>query len=164
MKIETDRLIIRKYTRDDAHFIYKLMNSEGWLKNIGNRNINSIQDAETYLLKNYIPSYKNQGFGPYLVTLKDGSEIGSSGLYQRENLDHPDIGFAFLPEYFNKGYAFEAAHAIMKYASEDLGVHKIVGFTLPENASSIKLLKKLGLSEVGTYSYGDDEELLLFSN
>lgn len=163
MKIETDRLIIRKYTSEDAPFIFKLMNSEGWLKNIGNRNINSLADAEHYLLDKYMPSYDKHGFGPYLVTLKNGEEIGSTGIYQREDLDFPDIGFAFLPEYFHKGYAFEAANAVMQYASTHLEIHKLVGFTLPNNTSSIRLLKKLGLSEIGTYFYGD-EKLLLFSN
>ncbi len=164
MKIETGRLIIRKYTSGDAPFIYKLMNSEGWLKYIGDRNIASVQEAETYLQKNYLSSYEKQGFGPYFVSLKDGTFIGSAGLYKRENLDNPDIGFAFLSEFMNKGYAFEAASAVMNYASEELSIQKIVGFTLPENASSIKLLKKLGLSEIGTYSYEDGEVLLLFSN
>lgn len=164
MIIETDRLIIRKYTQADAPFIYKLMNSEGWLKNIGNRNINSPEEAEVYLKENYMSSYEQKGFGPYFISLKDGTFIGSAGLYKRENLDSPDIGFALLSEFFNKGYAFEAASAIMKYAFEELGIQKIVGFTLPENFSSIKLLKKLGLSEVGPYYYGDDQKLLLFSN
>lgn len=165
MKIETDRLIIRKYTSEDAPFIYKLMNSEGWLKYIGDRSINSVEDAEEYLYKNYLNSYEKHDFGPYLVILKDGTIIGSAGLYKRENLDNPDIGFAFLPEFMNKGYAFEAARAVMNYASEELSIQKIVGFTVPDNASSIKLLKKLGLSEIGTYSYVEGEELLLlFSN
>lgn len=164
MNIETERLFIRQYNLNDAAFIYKLMNSEGWVKYIGNRNINSIKDAEAYLLENYLPSYEKQGFGPYLVSLKDGTPIGSAGLYQRENLENPDIGFAFLPDYLSKGYAFEAANAVMQYASEELKIRKIVGFTLKNNASSIKLLMKLGLSEIGTYSYGDEEELLLFSN
>lgn len=164
MKLETDRLIIRKYTRDDAGFIYNLMNSEGWLKYIGDRNINTIEDAKSYLENNYLTCYGKQGFGPYLVLLKCGTPIGSAGLYKRENLDRPDIGFAFLPEYMNKGYAYEAASAIMKYASEELGLNEIVGFTLPDNVSSIKLLQKLGLSRIGYYNYGGDENLILFSN
>lgn len=162
--ISTERLTIRQYTTQDAAFIYKLMNSEGWLKNIGDRNINSIKEAEAYLLKNYVSSYKKQGFGPYLVSLKDGTAIGSTGFYKRPDLEHPDIGFAFLSDFINKGYAFEAASALMKYASEELNIKIVLGFTLPENLPSIKLLKKLGLSEVGIYTYDDEEELLLFSN
>ncbi len=162
--IYTERLELREYTIQDAPFIYKLMNSEGWLKNIGDRNIKTLEDAESYMLKNYLSSYKKHGFGPYLVLLKDGTPIGSSGLYKRENLDHPDVGFAFLAEYGGKGYAFEASEAVMSFASETLGFRTIVGITLETNQSSIKLLSKLGLLEVGTYTFEDGEELLLFSN
>ncbi len=165
MIIETERLELREYTLSDAPFIYKLMNSEGWLKNIGDRNIKTIEDAEVYMQKNYLSSYEKHGFGPYLVTLKlDGAPIGSAGLYKRDNLQHPDVGFAFLAEYGGKGYAFEASSAVMQFASENLKLQTIVGITLPQNLSSIKLLKKLGLSEVGIYTYEDGEELLLFSN
>ncbi len=164
MNIKTERLILREYTLSDAPFIYKLMNSEGWLKNIGDRNIKTLEDAEAYMNKNYLSSYEKHGFGPYLVTLKeDGMPIGSSGLYKRDNLDFPDVGFAFLSEFANKGYAYESAQAVMIYAAEMLKVQTIVGITLPENSASIKLLKKLGLVEVGTYKYEDGEELLLFS-
>ena len=163
--IETERLQLREYTLVDAPFIYKLMNSEGWLKNIGDRNIKTIEDAEAYLKKNYLSSYEKHGFGPYLVSQKeDGTPIGSSGLYKRDNLDFPDVGFAFLPEFGNKGYAYEASKAVMQFAAEKLKIQTIVGITLPENIASVKLLKKLGLSEIGTYQYEDGEELLLFSN
>jgi RimJ/RimL family protein N-acetyltransferase len=141
------------------------MNSDGWLKNIGDRSIKTLEDAEAYMQKNYLGSYEKHGFGPYLVTLKeDGTPIGSSGLYKRDNLDFPDVGFAFLTEFANKGYAYESAQAVMNYAAEKLKLQTIVGITLPENSSSIKLLKKLGLAEVGTYKYENGEELLLFSN
>ncbi|SRX55646.1 GNAT family N-acetyltransferase [Aequorivita sp. CIP111184] len=162
---QTERLELREYTLKDAPFIFELMNSEGWLKNIGDRNINSIEDAENYMLKNYISSYEKHGFGPYLVSIKeDGTTIGSAGLYKRENLNFPDVGFAFLAEFGKKGYAFEAAKAVLQFAAENLKIQTIVGIVLPENISSIKLLKKLGLMEIGTYKYEDGEELLLFSN
>jgi RimJ/RimL family protein N-acetyltransferase len=164
MKIETDRLQLRPYTLEDAPFLFKLMNSEGWLKNIGNRNIETIKDAEAYMQRFYLSSYEKNGFGPYLTSLKDGTPIGSSGLYKRESLDYPDIGFAYLSAYYNKGYALEASEAIMQYALETLGLKTILGITLETNFSSIKLLKKLGLSEVGTFTFEDGEELLLFSN
>jgi RimJ/RimL family protein N-acetyltransferase len=100
-----------------------------------------------------------------LVSLKeDETPLGSAGLYKRDNLEHPDVGFAFLPEYGNKGYAYEASKAVMQFALETLGLETIVGITIETNLSSIKLLKKLGLSEVGSYTYEDGEELLLFSN
>lgn len=162
--LKTPRLQLRQYVVADAPFIFKLMNSEGWLKNIGDRKIHSIADAEAYMEKNYLPLYEKHGFGPFLVSLKNGTPIGSAGLYKRDTLDHPDIGFAFLPEFANKGYAFEAASAVMDYAGNTLRLKTIVGITLETNQPSIKLLKKLGLNEIGTFTYEDGEELLLFSN
>lgn len=162
--LTTERLQLREYRIADAPFIHKLMNSEGWLKNIGDRKIHSTADAQAYMEKNYLPLYEKFGFGPFLVSLKDGTPIGSAGLYKRDSLDHPDVGFAFLPEYGNRGYAFEAASAVMEYATNHLQLKTIVGITLENNESSIKLLKKLGLREIGTFTYEDGEELLLFSN
>lgn len=163
--IETQRLRLRNYTLKDAPFVYELMNSQGWIQNIGNRNINSVEEAENYIQVNYFDSYEKYGYGPYLVTLKEtGIPIGSAGLYKRENLDHPDIGFAFLPEFYNKGYAFEAANAVLQFALNKLQIKKIMAITLPTNNASIKLLKKLGLFEIGNYIYKDGESLLLFSN
>src|SRR5690606_22194730 len=104
--IETERLFLREYTLEDAPFIFKLMNSDGWLKNIGDRHIKTVKDAEAYMQKFYLNSYVENGFGPFLVSLKEtGVPIGSSGLYKRDNLEHPDVGFAFLPEFGKKGYA-----------------------------------------------------------
>lgn len=163
--LTTERLRLREYTLEDAPFIYRLMNSEGWLKNIGDRNIHSVADAEAYIEKHYLSSYTTNGFGAFIVELKaTGQSIGSSGLYKREQFEHPDIGFAFLPQYFNNGYAFEAASATMKFARETLNFATILGITLPENHGSIKLLNKLGLKEVDRVKIKeDDEELLLFS-
>lgn len=164
--IETTRLRLREYTREDAAFIYKLMNSEGWLKYIGDRNIKTVENAEVYIEKYYLPSYEINGYGALMVILKEsGKPIGSCGLYKRENLQHPDIGFAFLPEYIGNGFGFESANAVLKFAKVSLNIQTILGFTLPDNLASIKLLEKLGLKQKGTYFIKDDpEELLLFSN
>ena len=163
--IETERLQLRNYTLMDAPFVYSLMNSEGWLKNIGDRNIKTLGDAEYYIEVNYFSNYEKYGYGPYLVSLKEtGMPIGSAGLFKRDDLEHPDVGFAFLPEFWHKGFAFEAADAVMQFALNNLNIKKIAGITLPNNLSSINLLKKLGLSEVGNYTFEDGENLLLFSN
>lgn len=163
--IETERLLLRNYTLSDAPFVYNLLNSEGWLKNIGDRHVKTVADAENYIQINYFSNYEKFGYGPFLVTLKEsGIPIGSAGLYKRDSLEHPDVGYAFLPEFWNKGFAFEATKAVMQFALNQLNIEKIVGITLPDNTSSIKLLKKLGLSEIGDYTYEDGETLLLFSN
>jgi len=166
ISLETERLQLRYYTAADAPFIYELMNSEGWLNYIGDRDIKSIADAETYIKEKYLPSYELNGHGAYIVILKEtGIAVGSCGLYKRENLEHPDIGFAFLTEYLGKGYGFEASQGVMKHAKEELGIRTFLGITLPTNIPSIKLLEKLGLKKKGPFFFNDGtEELLLFSN
>jgi len=165
--IETERLKLTYFTLDEAPFVFKLMNSDGWLRNIGDRKIRTIEDARNYIAVNYFGTYEKFGYGPFLVSLKEtGVPIGSAGLYKRDDLDYPDIGFVFLPEFWNKGYAYEAASAILQYGLSQLHLKIITGITLPDNFSSIKLLQKLGLSERGKYIYKDKngETLLLFSN
>jgi len=164
--LETTRLRLHEITVADAPFYVKLFNSEGWIKYIGDRGVHTISDAEAYIKKNYLPSYEKHGYGSYTVQLKETNEtIGACGLYKRDNLDHPDIGFAFLGEYLGKGYGYEAASAVMEYAQTTLGIQKVLGFTLEDNVASIMLLEKLGLQKSGTYLFENDkEELLLFSN
>ncbi len=161
--LQTERLLLRRLTLDDAFFIYQLLNSPGWLAFIGDRGVTTIEKAREYIETKYFPSYEN-GLGNFAVVLKENEiPIGTCGLYKRDNLDHPDIGFAFLPEYFGKGYAYESAAAIKEYAFNDLQLEKLYGFTLPTNESSKKLLEKLGLSAEGTITFEDDpEELTLY--
>lgn len=159
----TERLFFREFTLADSEFFIRLLNSEGWLKFIGDRNVHTIEDAEKYLEERIIHFYKILGFGFYLVSLKDETPIGMCGLIKRDSLDDIDIGFAFLPEYTGKGYGFEAANATMEFARKTLKLKRIVAITVKENISSIQLLKKIGLKEEGMIMQGD-EELMLFSN
>lgn len=165
MILETERLLLREVSTTDASSFYKLLTSEGWLTYIGDRNIHSVADAEAYIEKHYIPSYARLGYGSYCVLNKKTQEfMGACGLYKRDNLDHPDIGFAFLPNFHRQGYGYEAASAVIKYVFKELNIKTIVGFTLPQNTASINLLKKIGLARIGTYQFEKDkEELLLFS-
>lgn len=160
---QTERLHIRKIDIKDAPFVFELLNSPGWLQYIGDRGVSDLKKAEAYIEERYFPSYKN-GLGNFIVVHKDfGKPIGSCGLYKRDNLEYPDIGFAFLPEYLGKGYGYEAASAMLEYALTDLKLEKVLGFTVDYNVASIKLLEKLGLKNVGTFQLeDDDEELLLF--
>ncbi len=163
MLFETQRLVLRKISNKDASFVFELLNSPGWLQYIGDRGVSDLKKAETYIEERYVPSYEN-GLGNFIVVLKEtGKSIGSCGLYKRDNLDHPDIGFAFLPEYLGKGYGYEAASAMLDYALTDLKLQKVLGFTVDYNVASIKLLEKLGLKKTGIFQFeDDDEELLLF--
>jgi [ribosomal protein S5]-alanine N-acetyltransferase len=145
--LETKRLFLRELSLDDAIFIFRLLNTEGWLKFIGNRNIVSLGDAKNYIKNGPLVSYKMHGFGLLLVIEKSSNKpIGLCGLLQRDYLDNPDIGFAFLPEFSKMGYAFEAADAVMGQALEVFGKKILYATVMNYNHSSIKLLLKLGFT------------------
>jgi ribosomal-protein-alanine N-acetyltransferase len=143
--LETERLILRHATLDDAEFILRLLNEPSFLKNIGDRGVRTVGDAQTYIAQRFIGSYERHGFGMWVVRHRDSPEaIGISGLVKRETLPEPDIGFAFLPEYWRTGVGFESAEGVKRYALDVLGRSKLLGIVNPENAGSIRILEKLG--------------------
>ncbi|NNF35908.1 MAG: GNAT family N-acetyltransferase [Saprospiraceae bacterium] len=161
--IITERLQLREMEAEDAPFMYQLFNSPGWIQFIGDRNIQTIADAKDHILDRYISMYDRFGFGLWLVELKnEQTPIGTCGLIKRPNLDHIDLGFAFLPQFHGHGYAFEAASACLKYGNEELKVEKIIAITIPDNQRSINLLHKLGMQNVGPAGLPDDEVCILF--
>ena len=163
--IETERLILGKFTLKDAPFMLELLNTPDWLRFIGDRNVYTIEQTEQYLLNGYLKSYETHGFGFYAVMLKETEElIGMCGLIKRDILEDVDIGFAFLPQFTGKGYGFEAAAATLHYALNTLKLNKIIAIVDPENVASIALIKKIGLRfEKMIHLSHKDIELMLFS-
>jgi len=166
MILKTNRLKLEKASLEDAPFFHKLLNSPNWIEYIGDRNINALVDAEKYIQNSLIQSYVDHGFGLYKMTLlSDGNTIGICGLLKRPNLDHPDIGFALLPEYAKQGYMLEAAQATMDYAKSKLDIKTIIAITTERNTNSRKLLEKIGLKLKGNISFEKDgKDFLLYSN
>lgn len=165
MVLETERLVLRMVSIDDAEFVLKLLNEPSFLQYIGDKGVRNLDDARQYVLNGPVASYEKNGFGLYLVELKDGgTPIGISGLVKRDTLPDPDIGFAFLPAFWSKGYALESAAAVMNYARATLGLNRILAITSPDNEASAKLLGRIGLRfERMTRLSGDGHEVKLFT-
>ncbi|MCK0147848.1 GNAT family N-acetyltransferase [Arenibacter sp. F26102] len=162
---ETERLILKPTTEEDAAFIYELFNTPKWLKNIGDRNISSPEMAKEYILTKMQPQLERLGFSNYtLIRKTDKIKIGCCGLYDREGLEGIDIGFAFLPEYEGKGFAFEATDKLKNAAFKEFGLHALSAITSKHNVASQKLLEKLGMALAGTTTLPNSkEELLLYT-
>jgi RimJ/RimL family protein N-acetyltransferase len=163
--LETERLILRRLTVEDSGFILELLNDPEWLRFIGDRGVRTVDDARGYILKNLVAMYERLGFGLYLCELKGASvPIGICGLIKRDSLEDVDIGFAFLPAFRGKGYAFESASAVMTYAERTLGLNRLAAITSPDNFVSGKLLEKLGFNFERMIKLSDDgEEVSLFA-
>jgi [ribosomal protein S5]-alanine N-acetyltransferase len=163
--IDTNRLVIRDITEQDFHFIFRLLNEPSWIKYIGDKGIKTETDAKNYIQTGPLQMYKDFGFGLFLVTLKENAiPIGLCGLIKRPSLENIDLGYAFLPEYTGKGYAFEATKAVIKYGKEQLSIDKIVAITTIDNLNSEKVLLKLGFSfDSIIIENNASEELKLFT-
>ena len=146
--IETERLTIRRIGLDDAAFMVAALNDPGFLANIGDRGVRTIEHAEAYIRDRVLASYELHGFGMFRVALKaDDEAIGTIGFVRREGLDGPDLGFALLAEHTGKGYGHEAACALLAWARDTLRLPPLLAITAPDNLASAALLVKLGFRE-----------------
>jgi len=163
--IETDRLILRHLTTDDAAFILALVNDPSWLRFIGDNGVRTLEDACNYIVRGPVAMYARVGFGLYLTALKEErTPLGICGLIKRDSLEDVDIGFAFLPQFRLQGYAYEAASAVLVYGKQVLGLQRIVAITSADNQRSANLLEKLGLHFERLITLANDvQELRLFA-
>lgn len=145
--IETERLILRPLTEDDAPFIFQLVNDPAWLRYIGDKGVRTLDDARRYLREGPIAMYATHGFGLELVIRKsDSAPIGLCGLIKRDALPDVDVGFAFTPESRGCGYASEAAAAVLAHGRTAFGLERIVAITSLDNFASMRVLEKVGMT------------------
>ena len=137
----TERLSLTALNLTDAKFIFELVNTEGWLTYIGDRKIHLLEDAQSYIQKIMV----NPDISYWVVRLRqDDAPTGIISLITRDYLEHPDIGFAFLPSFTNNGYAYEATRIVLNHFIDNTEHPFMHGVTVVENTASINLLKKLG--------------------
>ncbi len=161
----TDRLRLREVHPADAPFILALLNSPGWLKHIGDRQVRDLKAAAAYVENTLQKSYRDHGYGLYLVERQnDGQSLGICGLVKRAHLEFPDLGFAILPEYESRGYTTEAARATLHLARHHWAIPVVLGITTEVNQRSQDLLLRLGLRRLALVQLGREpaEPLLLF--
>jgi RimJ/RimL family protein N-acetyltransferase len=143
--ITTERLNLRLINTDDAPFYLELINDTSFIKNIRDKGIRTLEAARDDILNGPLASQAKNGFSLYLVERReDGASLGLCGLVKRDTLKNVDIGYALMPQFSGLGYAWEAATATVQYARDTLHLSKLAGITSPDNASSNKLLLKLG--------------------
>jgi RimJ/RimL family protein N-acetyltransferase len=163
--LETERLVLRTLNGDDAEFYLRLVTQPAWLRFIGDRGIRTVEAARAAILSGPVVAQERDGFSFYLTELKEsGLPVGICGLVKRETLEDVDIGYAFLPEFWGKGYAYEAASAVLKHANRTCGLQRVVAITSPDNYASIRLLEKMGLQfEKVLQLKGNDFDTKLFA-
>jgi len=155
--------MIRELNLSDAEFILELVNTPGWIRFIGDRQIRDSYAAGHYIVNGPLKSYAQHSFGLYAMQMKDSSELaGLCGILKRDSLEHPDLGFALLPAFEGRGLVHEAATAILSHAQQHQNVKQVLAITLEDNVRSVSLLERLGFTYEKKILIGE-EELLLFS-
>ncbi len=153
---QSQRLRLRHLTEDDAAFMLRLVNEPGWLANIGDRGVRTLEDAAKYLREGPLTLYARLGFGFWAIELHDQPQpIGICGLIRRDTLPDVDIGYALLGEFEGHGYETEAAQLTVKLARERYGLARLIAIVSPGNHASERLLAKLGMLREGSVAQGD---------
>ena len=163
--LQTERLELRWLSIDDAPIMLAVWNDPAFVRFVGDRGVRSHEDAEVAMREGILQLYEKHGYGPFLVTRRtDGANMGICGLFHRDGLDEPDIGFALLPEFCGHGFGYESSAAVLEHARDTLRLPRVLAIVAPENNTSISLLEKLGLSyERHIRMPGDDYDILLYA-
>jgi RimJ/RimL family protein N-acetyltransferase len=143
--LETERLILRELYPDDAEDMMRLHSHPEVQRFTGDGIITS-SDGIRKKIEEKMYDYKTYGYGRWATILKDGDQfVGWSGLAYLPEFDEIDVGYRFLPEYWGKGLATEAARAILDYGFNNLHLDRIVGIAMKGNKASIRVLEKAGM-------------------
>lgn len=146
-KLETERLLLRRFALSDSPFILTLLNDPSFIENIRDAGVRDDEAAQNYLKNVPLKSYEDHGFGLFHVTEKSsGLPVGMCGLIKRDTLPFVDVGFAFLPQVFGRGYATEAATAVRDLGFIHFKLPRLIGIVSPSNEASVKVLTKIGMN------------------
>ena len=161
----TERLELREFSTEDAPFVLDLLNQPAVLEFVGDKGVRNLEDARRYIEVSPLASYRENGFGHYVVTLRSNSApIGLCGLFHRDFLDTPDLGFAFLEQHEGNGYATEASGAVLSVARDVLQMPTVFAMTDRDNGRSAKVLDKLGFRFARDFLVpGEDAPLRLYA-
>jgi RimJ/RimL family protein N-acetyltransferase len=162
--LDTERLELRWLTADDASIMLAVWNDPAFIRYVGDRGVRTLSQARAAIAAGPLRLYAEYGYGPFRMRLReDGVDVGICGLFRREGLDEPDIGFAILPDHCRRGFGYEASVAVLDHARDALGLSAVTAIVSPQNEASIRLLEKLGMHyERPVRLPADDEDVSLY--
>jgi len=146
LPIVTERLVLRRFTQDDISDVLTFA-SQPSVARVTSERIPATEEGvrEYILLQNsYQPFQKNKVFELAVERKEDGKVIGLLGLIRQDH-GQGEMGWVLGVEYRGKGYATEAARALMEYGFNSLGLHRIHADTSTDNLAARKIMERLGM-------------------
>jgi RimJ/RimL family protein N-acetyltransferase len=143
--LETERLLLRKFTHEDLEKLIELRSEDEVIKYLGGRRLQN-PEAITKRMQVYIECYEKFGFGVCATIWKEtGEMIGWSGLMPLEDTGEIEVGYGMIKEFWGKGIGFECARAWLEFGFETAGLERIVAVAAPQNTGSWRIMEKCGM-------------------
>lgn len=144
--LETERLYFREFKIEDAQLLIDLNSNPNVVRYTGDGAVKNLEESERILTDIIFPQYLNK-IGRWAVHLKSTDEfIGWCGLKYIADANEIDLGYRFFEKHWSKGFATEAARAIMDHGTNTLKLKNIIALAAKENTASLNVLKKLGMT------------------
>ncbi|MBR7794485.1 MAG: GNAT family N-acetyltransferase [Bacillota bacterium] len=148
--LETDRLVLRELTNEDAEGIFACFSNDDLTRFYGQETLKSIEEAEKFVdffSKNYS---EKRGIRWGIERKGTNGIIGTIG-FNAWSPKHKraEIGYEIHPEQWRKGYISEAVSKVLSYGFDLMGLNRIGAVVFIENDASNKLLEKVGFQKEG---------------
>ncbi len=143
---ETDRLILRLQTYEDAANLVEMNSDPEVVRYTGDGYLANMAEARALLEERVFSQWQKYKMGRFAVTLKDSTFLGWCGLKYFPETDEVDLGYRFMKKYWGKGYATESSRACLNYGFHDLKLNRIIAKAMPDNKDSLKVMQKLGMT------------------
>jgi len=148
--LETERLILREITAEDANAIFSCFSDERVTEHYGSEPFQNIEEAMT-LIENFSVNFQEKRTIRWGIELKNNKElIGTLGFHAwARKHKKAEIGYEIHPDYWRKGYASEAIDKVIEYGFNMMDLTRIGAIIYVENKASYRLLEKLGFQREG---------------
>jgi ribosomal-protein-alanine N-acetyltransferase len=144
--LETERLLMRPIADDDFAPFAALYADPDVMRHIG-LGIPLTTEQARDRLAYMVDHWRRHGFGMWSLRLKDdGTFIGRCGLRYLEDTPEIELGYTLHKAYWGQGFATESSRAVVRYAFEVLKLERLVAIAHPDNAPSVNVMRKVGMT------------------
>jgi RimJ/RimL family protein N-acetyltransferase len=159
--LETERLILREWTPDDAAAMFEICRDAEVMRYIGTgKPYETLGEAEKFL-EWAVEYQRKNGFCRWAaIEKRSGKIVGSCGFAYPHGTPEVELGYLFDRAVWGKGFATEAARACLNYGFEKLEFREIIAITDLENTASQRVLEKIGFTRRGVEKIDGDESLV----
>jgi len=163
MPLLTPRLRIRPLQGADADAMFEVYSDPEGMRYVGDGSPIERPDVAAWIQKTE-RNYEARGYGMFAIEEAEGGVlVGFIGLVHPGDQPEPELKYAFLPSRWGRGYATEAARAVVAFGRASLGLGRIIATTDPEHTASHRVLEKAGFTR-GAPRFDEQGEIAVFES